>query len=154
FRRALILNGHGGNIDTMHLALRQLQPDYPEAILGAGSYWEIAEREIAERLTGSRKSVGHACAAETCLMMAVRPHLVRRDQIRDDHLTPPPALDGIYFPTDFAARSTAGAIGYPEKATPEQGKAMLAAIIDRVSAAVQAMQEATPGTLWRQEARQ
>src|SRR5437879_4318396 len=26
FRRLLLLNGHGGNIDTMHLALRRLQP--------------------------------------------------------------------------------------------------------------------------------
>jgi creatinine amidohydrolase len=152
FRRVLILNGHGGNIDTMHLAARQLQPRFPRAIIGTGSYWEIAHQEIADRLTGPRKSVGHACEAETCLMLAVRPDLVRRDQIKDDHMITPPALDGIYFATDFATRSNAGAIGYPEKATEAQGRDMLAAIIDRVAAAVETLQQATPETLWRQEA--
>src|SRR5260370_36743833 len=28
YRRLLILNGHGGNIDTMQVALRRLQPSY------------------------------------------------------------------------------------------------------------------------------
>jgi creatinine amidohydrolase len=152
FQRILVLNGHGGNIDTMHLAARHLQPRFPKSIIGTASYWEIANKEIAERLTGARKSVGHACEAETCLMLAVRPDLVRRDQIRDDHMILPPALDGIYFATDFATRSTAGAIGYPEKATEQQGQEMLAAIIERVSAAVAALQQASAGTLWQQEA--
>src|SRR5437899_9837597 len=28
YRRLLVLNGHGGNIDTMHVALRRLQPRF------------------------------------------------------------------------------------------------------------------------------
>nr|NKB42073.1 creatininase family protein [Ilumatobacter sp.] len=37
FRRVLLLNGHGGNIDPMRVALRRLQPEYPEVLLTAGS---------------------------------------------------------------------------------------------------------------------
>ncbi|MDH7571167.1 MAG: creatininase family protein, partial [Armatimonadota bacterium] len=33
FRRLFVLNGHGGNADTIRLALRQLDGRYPDAVL-------------------------------------------------------------------------------------------------------------------------
>src|SRR5215217_7914572 len=39
-QRLLILNGHGGNIDTMQMALRRLQPRYAQRVLAAASYWD------------------------------------------------------------------------------------------------------------------
>src|SRR2546426_6327128 len=42
FQRVMLLNGHGGNIDTMHVALRRLQTQYPQKQCMAASYWEIA----------------------------------------------------------------------------------------------------------------
>jgi creatinine amidohydrolase len=33
FTRLLLLNGHGGNIDPMHVALRLLQPNYRDRLL-------------------------------------------------------------------------------------------------------------------------
>ena len=65
YKRLLILNGHGGNIDTMHLALRLLQPDHSTSILSAASYWELAEKELAALATGPRKVMGHASEFET-----------------------------------------------------------------------------------------
>ena len=47
YQRVLILNGHGGNIDTMQVALRRLQPDYQDRILSAASYWDLAAKELA-----------------------------------------------------------------------------------------------------------
>src|SRR5438132_1028625 len=41
FPRLLILNGHGGNIDTMHVALRRLQTHYRDRQLTAASYWDL-----------------------------------------------------------------------------------------------------------------
>ena len=32
FRRILFLNGHGGNVDPLQVALRQLQQQFPEAV--------------------------------------------------------------------------------------------------------------------------
>src|SRR5580692_2364678 len=52
YRRLLILNGHGGNIDTMHLALRKLQARYTDRQLSAASYWELAGKELAELAEG------------------------------------------------------------------------------------------------------
>src|SRR5262245_43628879 len=45
--RIFILNGHGGNIDTMHMALRRLQPRFTDRQMTAASYWEVAEKELA-----------------------------------------------------------------------------------------------------------
>src|SRR5436190_9205239 len=39
FKRVLLLNGHGGNIDTLHAALRYLQPRYRDRHLTGASYW-------------------------------------------------------------------------------------------------------------------
>src|SRR5438445_10870133 len=38
YQRVMLLNGHGGNIDTMHVALRRLQGVYPERQMTAASY--------------------------------------------------------------------------------------------------------------------
>src|SRR5215831_1768985 len=84
YQRILLLNGHGGNIDTMYVALRRIQPRYRDRILGAASYWELADRELAALAQGPRKSMGHACEFETSMMLALRPDLVRRDHINND----------------------------------------------------------------------
>src|SRR5438270_46874 len=55
-QRILVLNGHAGNIDTMHMALRRLQPCYQKRLLTAASYWELAEKELAALAEGPRKS--------------------------------------------------------------------------------------------------
>ena len=56
-QRLLFLNGHGGNIDPMRVAVRTIQPSYPKALLSAGSYWCAADDLIREVLTGDRKIV-------------------------------------------------------------------------------------------------
>lgn len=143
FRQFLVLNGHGGNIDTYHAALRQLQPLFPEAVLAGASYWEAAEQEIAERCRGPLKAVGHACEVETALVLAVRPDLVRREAIADDRKTLPPALRGVTVASDFRRMTHHGGDGFPTFATEEQGEELLAAIVGRmVEVAEQLLSEA------------
>src|SRR2546421_3561839 len=52
YQRVLILNGHGGNIDTMQMALRRLQPRYQTKQMTAASYWDLAANELAELVEG------------------------------------------------------------------------------------------------------
>jgi creatinine amidohydrolase len=139
YQRLLVLNGHGGNIDTMHMALRLLQPEYPAHILSAASYWELAEKELAALATGPRKVMGHACEFETSMMLALRPELVRRDQIRDDPPKETPALRGLFLADDMKQKTDHGAAGYPELATAEKGKAFLDAAIGRTVEVVRAL---------------
>src|SRR6516162_4368695 len=68
YQRVLVLNGHGGNIDTMQMALRRLQPRWRERALAAASYWDLAAKELAALAEGARKSMGHACELETAMM--------------------------------------------------------------------------------------
>src|SRR4051812_36782405 len=69
FRRVLLSNGHGGNIDPLRVALRRLNPQFPRAILTGAAYWELAETELAPLCEGPRKSVGHACEIETSMVL-------------------------------------------------------------------------------------
>jgi creatinine amidohydrolase len=146
WKKLFILNGHGGNIDTYHLALRQLHEWYPDAELMAASYWEIAHREIAEHLTGPRKSVGHACEAETAMVLAVRPDLVRKDRREDSHMVTSEGIGAAYVPTNMKGRTRRGVVGYPTLATEDQGRAMLAAVIERITLAARTL--ADEGTPW------
>ena len=133
FKRCMFLNGHGGNIDTMQMALRGLHLKYPDCQLTGASYWQLAHRELAELAHADRKEMGHACEYETAMIMHFRPELVRRDQIKDDHQGVPEVLRGLFIPLDIGQRSQHGNIGYPEAATPESGKRFADAIIARVT---------------------
>ena len=137
--RVLILNGHGGNIDTMQTALRRLQPRYRDRVLAAASYWDLAAAELAALAEGPRKAMGHACEFETSMMLALRPDLVRRDQIRDDPPHEDSTLRGLYLAEDMKQRTDHGAVGYPERATAEKGRAFLAAAVQRTAEVVQAL---------------
>jgi len=141
YQRLLLLNGHGGNIDTMHLALRRLQPRFRDRMLTAGSYWDLADKELAALADGPRKSMGHACEYETSLVMHLRPDLVRREEVRDDPPTEEPVLRGLFIAEDMKQRTDHGAVGFPERASAEKGKAVLAAAIERTAAVVQALSQ-------------
>jgi creatinine amidohydrolase len=139
YQRILVLNGHGGNVDTMQVALRRLHAPYPDRQLTAASYWDLAAQELAGLAEGPRKTMGHACEFETSMVLALRPDLVRREEIRDD---PPPAesaLRGLYLAEDMKQRTDHGAVGYPERATAAKGRAFLQAAVDRTAEVVQAL---------------
>jgi creatinine amidohydrolase len=139
YQRVLLLNGHGGNIDTMHVALRRLQPRYRERLLTAASYWELAEKELAALAEGPRKSMGHACEFETSMMLALRPDLVRREEVRDDPPRDDPALRGVFLADDMQQRTNHGAVGYPERASADKGRRMLTAAMDRTVEVIEAL---------------
>jgi creatinine amidohydrolase len=139
YQRLLLLNGHGGNIDTMQMALRRLQPPYRDRQLSAGSYWDLAQKELAPLAEGDRKTMGHACEFETSMMLALRPDLVRCDQIKDDPLAEDPTLRGLYLAEDMRQRTDHGAVGFPELATAEKGRAFLKAAVERTIEVVQAL---------------
>jgi len=139
YKRVMLLNGHGGNIDTMQVALRRLQPRYRTCQLAAASYWDIAEKELAALASGPRKTMGHACEFETSMMLALRPDLVRKDRISDDPPQQDAVLRGLYLAEDMYQRTDHGAVGYPEIATVEKGRAFLEAAVTRTAEVVTAL---------------
>jgi creatinine amidohydrolase len=77
FRRALLLNGHGGNPGTMHTVAVRL--------LGRGlkvvglNYWSLVRDLLEEKSRADGGSIGHAGEVETSLQLALRADLVRPD---------------------------------------------------------------------------
>ncbi len=139
FRRIFVLNGHGGNTDTLHLALRQLAREFPQALLCGASYWDLAPKEIASLLQGSSKEVGHACEFETSLMLHLCPELVRKSEIADDALrSRPEALRDVYIPLDMKCQTRHGGHGQATLASATKGKALLDLVLTSLTAAVQA----------------
>jgi creatinine amidohydrolase len=121
-----VLNGHGGRIDTMHVALRRLQPRYSNRLLTAAFYWELAEKELAGLARGPGKVMGHDCEFETSLVLALRPELVREGEIHHDLEAEGAVFRGLFTAEDTKQRTDHGAVGYPEQASAESGRALAA----------------------------
>ena len=73
------------------------------------------------------------------MVLALRPELVKKESIRDDPPNDDPALRGLYVAEDMKQRTDHGAVGYPERATAEKGRAFLAAAADRTVEVVEAL---------------
>ncbi len=137
YRRLMILNGHGGNIDPMRVALRTLQPEFPDTLLTAGCYWSPGDREMVQFLDGEDKFVGHACEFETSLIMHLRPDLVDREQIATAGAWLPDQVQGMFVCRDMWQRTRAGATGRADLATPEKGAQLFEAVVAGVVQTVQ-----------------
>lgn len=136
YQRLFFLNGHGGNIDPMRMAVRMIQPAYGKALLAAGSYWCIADGLIHETLTGDHKFVGHACEFETSMMLHVRPELVDIERADAGELVPD-QFAGVFLSRDMRQRTREGFTGRPDLASAEKGRRLFDGIIDRLVCTVE-----------------
>ena len=91
--------------------------------------------KFATLLEGS----GAKLPASTSMMLALRPELVRKDQIRDDPAPDEPALRGLFLADDMMQKTDHGAVGYPSLASAEKGRAFLNAAIERTAEVVRAL---------------
>lgn len=146
YLRLLFLNGHGGNIDPMRMAVRQLQPEYPEALLTAGSYWTAADEIIRQTLEGEHKFVGHACEFETSMMLHVRPELVDREKLAPAGELVADSLHGVFLSRDMCQRTREGCTGRPDLATAAKGGRMFGGIVDRLASLVEQLLSEPLGT--------
>ncbi len=132
YRRLLIVNGHGGNVDPMRVALRRLQPDWPEALLAGGSYWSVADDLIRETLEGAHKFVGHACEFETSLMLHLRPELVSAESLADAGELGADQIQGVFVSRDMRQRTREGFTGRPDLASAAKGERLFSGIVERL----------------------
>jgi creatinine amidohydrolase len=141
FKRIFILNGHGGNTDGIYAFITEFTVKHRVPLAG-GTYWYIAQTEIAQILE-KQKALLHACEAETSMMLALTPELISRDelsQMRGD-LVPglsaiPGVNPGVYRWRQLSSRSLIGVIGEAGAASPEKGNQLLQAIAAAVAKAL------------------
>ena len=141
FRRIFILNGHGGNTDGIYTFIAEFTIRHRVPLAG-GTYWNIAQAEIA-RILERQSALLHACEAETSMMLALAPELIDRDALPDARGDLVPGLSaipgvnaGIYRWRQLASRSTSGVIGEAGAGSREKGERLLEAITAAVAAAL------------------
>ncbi|HJS32972.1 MAG TPA: creatininase family protein [Alphaproteobacteria bacterium] len=141
FKRIFILNGHGGNTDGIYTFITEFTVKHRVPLAG-GTYWNIAQKEIADILE-KQKALLHACEAETAMMLALTPELIDRDELSQMHGAYVPGLAaipgvnaGVYRWRQLSSRSPIGVIGDAGAATPEKGVRLFEAISGAVARAL------------------
>jgi creatinine amidohydrolase len=132
-RRVLLVNAHFGNQAALGVAtdhVRLHRPDLRAGIVG----WWAADAEVTAEVLVDGEDI-HANRAETSLMMAIAPQLVRAERIpgADD----PDRTAGLVFRYSAPALSTNGVTGRPSEATPELGAWILERTVDAICALVE-----------------
>ena len=129
FRDILISNSHGGNVIPMKQIADQLSSEI-DATIVATTYPMEAAPAIKEILE-DQPNLGHACEAETSMMMAVEPDLVDTSDLASLNT---PRGDGFleagvgsYRWRPFSHMTANGVAGFPEKSSVEKGEALLEA---------------------------
>lgn len=134
FDRLLVVNGHGGNTGPLTALCTELvSRGLRVATVG---YFSPGQAHWQDLTPGARKGVGHACAYETSMQLALRPAERQRIAGRIDglppRLTPAYAEDGqdplAGSGASYAALFPAGDCGYigdPGASSVEAGEALL-----------------------------
>jgi creatinine amidohydrolase len=135
FRRAMLLNGHGGNAEAVAVAATAATTELGIKV-AAGTYWHLiggAFAPILERQAG----VLHACEAETSMMLAVRPDSVRRARLPEAHGPGSTRVEGqpptLTLRRSFRDVSPSGVIGDARPATAAKGGHLLDTAAERIA---------------------
>jgi len=121
FERILVLNGHGGNRDAVGAITQELRFRHDRQIR-ACTWFDLIGDEMRAVREGPGDDVGHAGELETSAMLVLDPEAVRTERYA--------LVEGI---TDD-----------PSLATPEKGRRLMDAAVDRVVPLLREM-AATPG---------
>ena len=132
----VLLNAHGGNRAQLDVALTELSLEGIRTY--AFTYWQMLEDVVVDGLgEEGRNACGHACALETSLMQHLHPDRVRTSEIPPGG-TPPTWPDPHMFSRDalrivrpFDEIRPDGVIGRPSLATPELGRRLFDAAVER-----------------------
>ncbi|MFZ0828416.1 MAG: creatininase family protein [Verrucomicrobiia bacterium] len=141
FKRLLIVNGHVGNAAPLRCAVEIIRSRWDDALVRVCNVAELSPRVRAEYFADAED--WHANAAETSLMLAGAPELVRQEKLAaaDD----PDRTGGLVFPHPVNRTSRNGVTGFPSRATREQGEKLFNFMVEDLAALVRrALMERPP----------
>ena len=126
FRRLFIINSHVTNFAPLRCALEMLRAQHDDLQVAL-----IDSATLSERVREKHVEDGddwHANDAETSLMMAIAPHLLRPERLAaaDD----PDRTGSCVFAHPVNRTSTNGVTGMPSRATPEKGRQLFAWMVE------------------------
>jgi len=136
FKKILIINGHGGNINILRLfAASRLTRETGYSLYIMAEPWAF-EREILPKIRETSET-GHACEIETSFMLYLYPDLCRMERAKPAKTKPKP-LEGlpIVTPLDWVIYCPEGYVGDPTKATKEKGEKLVEALVNGIIEAI------------------
>lgn len=137
FSRLLVLNAHVGNVAPLEVAVDEIRA-VGDLRAGLASWYKLTP-QIAAEVTADADD-WHAHAAETALMLFLRPELVHQDEIRDD----PDRTAGLVLSYTVAETSRDGITGAPSRATAEQGAKLFEAVVSALAERLEAARAESP----------
>ena len=145
FKKILIQNSHGGNGANISVLLQRLMERYGDEEIEFYSRWAWAGGERLDQIRelGGAGS-GHAGETETSMVLAMRPELVRTDQLDKDGEREGMRAPGAASYSRFDQRTRHGGVGDPRPATAEKGEALLDASADEVAETVRQIRALKP----------
>lgn len=125
-RRLFIVNSHVTNAAPLRCALEMLRAERDDLMVAVINTAMISERVRAAHFSDAQD--WHANAAETALMLAIAPEMVRPDLIAasDD----PDRTGGLVFAHPVNRTSTNGVTGSPSLATAANGQQLFGWMIE------------------------
>ena len=139
FRRLVLLNGHVTNWAPLRCGLENIRHTYPDLRIALTSLWDISAQ--VSKIYHQDARGFHANAAETSLMLHLRPDLVHRDRIVDE----PDRSACCFFAYRVDQESITGITGSPSQGTAAAGSELLALCVETLAAKLEkARKEGTP----------
>ena len=140
FKRLMLINGHVGNSAPLRCALEIIRSRWDNAMVALCNVAELSPRVRGEFFADAQD--WHANAAETSLMLAVAPELVREDRLAasDDE----DRTAGLVFTHPVNRTSSNGVTGFPSRATREQGERLFRFMVEDLTALVRRALTETP----------
>lgn len=117
--RAVLVNGHGGNMPTLSRVINQMQFENHRVTL-VGCDFESA-------------SDAHAGHEETSVMLHLHPELVVMDRATVGNTAPLPELLPMLINKGLRPITENGILGDPTQATAEAGRIMFNGLVDRIA---------------------
>lgn len=139
-RRLFIVNTHVTNAAPLRCALEMLRAEHDGLMVTVINTAMLSDRVKTVNFADAED--WHANAAETALMLAVAPEIVRPEKIAsaDD----PDRTGGHVFAHPVNRTSLNGVTGYPSRATKAQGDELFAWMVEDLSSLIETGRKETP----------
>ncbi|WP_435335314.1 creatininase family protein [Haloarchaeobius sp. TZWWS8] len=136
-RKAVVVNGHGGNTEALQRAARRLRR--AEIAFAAPWSWWSNLGGLEEALFGT-SGIGHADELETSMMQHLRGEHVREDRLDEAESGAAPAwgksVHGAEVGFDTVDFSESGAVGKPTKGSAAAGEQLFERATEELDALV------------------
>lgn len=140
FRRFYIVNTHVGNHAPLRCALEMLRADHDDFMVAQINSATISERVREKHFSDAAD--WHANDAETSLMMATSPHIVRETLLQSSDDEDRTAESIFAHPVNRTSKN--GVTGYPSLASKEKGEELFQWMVEDLAEMINRGQQEQP----------